>query len=143
MTETIVGDGQWARLRNRRRQFLKAGLLGALGMSLPELLSLQARSANQHRPAARADSVLVILEQGGMSHLDTWDPKPDWQTEHRSPFKPVATNVPGIHFTELLQKTARHADKLAVIRSMRHTMSGHPEGTAYTLQGHPPDNAIS
>ena len=70
--------------------------------------------------------------------MDTWDPKPEAPVEHRSPFKPIDTNVPGIQFTELLAKTARHADKLAVVRSMTHTISGHPEGTAYLLQGAKP-----
>src|SRR5262249_46453196 len=108
MTETIVGDGRWG-LRPPRRTFLKAGGLGALGLSLPEWLAVEARATSAGRTTARARSVLVILEQGGMSHHDTWDPKPEWQAEHRSPFKPIATNVPGIRFTELLTMTARHA----------------------------------
>lgn len=119
-----------------RREFLKASVMGAVGLSLPQLLSLQAQAKQQGR-AARAKNVLVILEQGGVSHLDTFDPKPLLPAEHRSPFKPIATNVPGIQFTELLTHTARHADKLVLLRSMNHGVSDHGAGTAYMLQGHP------
>ncbi|MBY0524637.1 MAG: DUF1501 domain-containing protein [Gemmataceae bacterium] len=123
-----------------RRRLLKLGAAGVLGCSLPELLALQA-TASTDRRVARAKNVLVILEQGGLSHVDTWDPKPDVVSEHRSPFKPIATKVPGMQFTELLAKTARLADKLAVVRSMRHPKggaNGHPTGTQYALSGaHP------
>ena len=92
-----------------------------------------------------AKNVLVILEQGGLSHLDTWDPKPEAPTDHRSPFKPISTNVAGIQFTELLAHTSQVADKLAVVRSMRHPKSGangHPDGTQYMLSGSHPGNPM-
>jgi len=95
----------------------------------------------------KAKNVLVIYEQGGLSHMDTWDPKPDAITAHRSPFKPIATKVPGIQFSELLGKTATIADKLAIVRSMNHTRGGadaHPNGTQYALSGsHPAAAAIT
>jgi hypothetical protein len=88
-----------------------------------------------------AKNVLVVLEQGGMSHIDTWDPKPHIATENRSPHTPIDTNVAGIQFTDLLRKTSRVADKLAVVRSMYHPKpgaNGHPKGTQYMLSGaHP------
>jgi hypothetical protein len=118
-----------------RRDFVRAGVLGAVGSSLPELLALQARGGQERH--ARARNVLVILEQGGLSHLDSFDPKPLLPVEHRSPFKPIATSVPGIRFTELLSHTSRHADKLVLLRSMTHGVSDHGAGTAYVLQGHP------
>jgi hypothetical protein len=59
-----------------------------------------------------------------MSHIDTWDPKPDAASEHRSPFKPISTNVPGIHVTELLKQTAKHMDKLTLIRCMTQPTPG-------------------
>lgn len=90
----------------------------------------------------RAKQVLVVLEQGGVSHVDTFDPKPETAAEHRSPFRPIDTNVPGIQFTELMKHTARHADKLAVVRSMTHSIAGHPEGTAYLLQGFKPGGPL-
>ena len=111
-----------------------------LGMSLPEILAIEASAAVAGRPG-RAKNILVVLEQGGMSHTDTWDPEPHVATENRSPHKPIDTNVPGIQFTELLKKTACVADKLAVVRSMFHSKpgaNGHPQGTQYMLSGaHP------
>ncbi len=122
-----------------RRQFLLRGMAaGLLGHSLPQLLAMHARAASG---SGRAKNVLVILEQGGLSHLDTWDPKPDVVAEHRSPHRPIATSVPGIQFTDLLTKTARLAHKLAVVRSMHHTRggaNGHGEGTQYILSGSHP-----
>lgn len=123
-----------------RRQMLQIGASGILGWSLPQLLALNAQAATLSK-SAKAKNVLVILEQGGLSQVDTWDPKPNVVSEHRSPYKPVATNVPGIQFTELLSKTAKVADKIAVIRSMRHPKGGtadHGNGTRYMLSGaHP------
>jgi hypothetical protein len=124
-----------------RRQFFRAGTAGVLGLSLPQLLAAQSST----RKSGRAKNVLVILEQGGLSHMDTWDPKPDAVSDHRSPFKPIATKVPGIRYTELLTNTARVADKLAVVRSMHHAKagaSGHPDGTQYVLSGAHPSSIL-
>eukprot|EP00913_Durusdinium_trenchii_P023403 g21981.t1 len=119
-------------------------MAGVLGYSLADLLAIDAHAANRSKPP-RAKNVLVVLEQGGLSHIDTWDPKPDVVAEHRSPYKPVASNVPGIQFTELLSKTARVADKLAVVRSMFHPKAGangHPKGTQYMLSGSHPASPV-
>ncbi|MCE9604603.1 MAG: DUF1501 domain-containing protein [Planctomycetia bacterium] len=132
-----------------RRRWLQAGAFGLLGVSSPRWMSHLAAAAEPaasgSRPDAKAKNVLVILEQGGMSHLDTWDPKPEMVAEHRSPYKPIDTNVPGMRFTELLPKTARLADKLAVVRSFHHKKAGadaHPNGTQYVLSGAHPGNPI-
>jgi hypothetical protein len=115
---------------------------GVLGLSLPQLLVVQAHAQVR---SARARNVLVILEQGGLSHIDTWDPKPEMVAEHRSPHGPIATTVPGMRFTALLPRTARIAHKLAVVRSMYHAKpgaNGHPDGTRYVLSGaHPAEPA--
>lgn len=122
--------------RLSRRSFVGLGM-GAL---------TAARSAIGHAaPAAsRAKQVLIVFEQGGLSHIDTWDPKPAAIAEHRSPYQPIDTNVPGVQFTELLAKTARQADKLAVVRSMYHkvSVSGHPDGTQYLLSGARPGGPV-
>jgi hypothetical protein len=126
-----------------RRELLRFGMSGVLGLSLPQLLALQARATTS--PNARAKRVLVLLEQGGMSQMDTWDPKPEVVADQRSPYKPIATSVPGIRFTELLTQTSRVAHKLAVVRSMYHPKggaSGHGEGTQYMLSGAHPASAI-
>ena len=112
-------------------------------MSLPQLLA--AESGSTMTQAASAKRVIVILEQGGLSHIDTWDPKPDAVAEHRSPFLPISTTVPGIHFTSLLPRTARIAHKLAVVRSMHHNKGGadaHPNGTQYAISGVHPSSIL-
>ena len=127
-----------------RRRALQVGSAGVLGLSLPQWLAMQAHAAaSATKPAAK--NVLVILEQGGLSHMDTWDPKPFAPSDHRSPFKPISTSVPGIEFTELLAHTSRVADKLAVVRSMMHPKSGangHPDGTQYMLSGSHPNSPL-
>ena len=116
-----------------------------VGLGVAAGLSSTVSSASAAVSRGRAKQVLVVFEQGGLSHMDTWDPKPDAIAEHRSPFKPIATNVAGIQFTELLSKTAQHADKLAVVRSMCHrvSVSGHPDGTQYLLSGARPGGPLT
>ena len=127
-----------------RRRALQLGSLGVLGLSLPQWLAVKTQAASSGvKPAAK--NVLVILEQGGLSHMDTWDPKPKAPVDHRSPYKPIATSVPGMEFTGLLAHTSRVADKLAVVRSMHHPKSGangHPDGTQYMLSGSHPNSPL-
>ncbi|HTI49436.1 MAG TPA: DUF1501 domain-containing protein, partial [Planctomycetaceae bacterium] len=123
----------------QRRSFLGLGVMGGVAAATGRL---SADSAPAAAHPGRAKQVLVVLEQGGVSHVDTWDPKPETAVEHRSPFRPIDTNVPGIQFTELMRHTAPHADKLAVVRSMTHSLGGHPEGTAYLLQGFKPGGPL-
>ena len=121
-----------------RRNFIRLGVSGFVPFA-----GLRPTFAAGKR--APAKNVLVLLEQGGLSQMDTWDPKPGAIAEHRSPFKPISTKVPGMKFTELLTHTARVADKLAVVRSMWHPKagaSGHGEGTQYMLSGAHPGSAI-
>ncbi len=129
-----------------RRDLLKWGMSSALGLSLPQWLALQNAQAAEIAGRPRAKSVLVILEQGGLSHIDTWDPKPEVLVDHRSPYRPIATTVTGMQFTDLLSRTARVAHKLSVVRSMRHVRVGaddHPNGTHYALSGSHPVNPLS
>lgn len=125
-----------------RRRALQIGSAGVLGMSLPHWLAMEAKATTDDgKPAAK--NVLVILEQGGMSHMDTWDPKPEAPSDHRSPFKPISTSASGIQFTELLANTSRVAHKLTVVRSMFHAKAGangHPDGTQYMLSGSHPSS---
>ena len=132
-----------SRIQFGRRSFLGIGMAGGLtSLSVSRLLAQTAK--NGDRPGS-AKNVLVILEQGGMSHIDTWDPKPESLADNRSPYKPINTNAPGIQFTELLSRTSQVADKLTVIRSMHHKngiASGHPKGTQYALSGHVPGGPV-
>src|SRR5437764_15384819 len=94
-------------LRHDRRAFLKVGVLGAAGLSLPELLRSEARAAVEGKPVKRENSVIILWMRGGPSQHDMWDPKPDAPVEIRGEFKPITTNVPGILLTELQPMSAK------------------------------------
>ena len=102
----------------RRRDFLHAGSLAALGLSLTDWFALQARSALP--PNTDVNCILLMLI-GGPSQLDTFDMKPNAPVEIRGPYKPIKTNVPGIEISENFPRTAKHADKFSLIRSVYHT----------------------
>src|SRR2546422_3116448 len=111
-----------------RRSFITAGSLGFLGLSLREALSA---AADANSPVnGKAKAVILFWLEGGPSHIDTWDPKPN------SNFKPISTNVAGVQVSELLPKIARHMDKLALVRSMHTRGNDHPQATHYAITGH-------
>jgi hypothetical protein len=119
-----------------RRRLLAGLSAGVLGSGLADILTLQAVSAAK-RQGAQAKNVLVLYEEGGISQMDTWDPKPDAPVDHRSPYRPISTNVPGVQFTSLMPRIAQHADKLSVVRSMTSTpVAGHIEGCIEFLKGY-------
>lgn len=115
-----------------RRWFLQAGMAGVAGLSMPQIMQLQAAAAEKN-PQRRGKKKAVILFwlSGGPSHIDMWDPKPNAPQEIRSPFATINTNVPGIQFTEHLPLQASIADKLSIIRSVDCKMSNH---TPITMQ---------
>ena len=114
-----------------RRDFLRVGVLSFLGIHLPQFLRLkQAIGATQSADRAKANSCLLFWLDGGPSQIDTFDPKPN------SSFKSIPTNVPGVHFCELLPKLSQRMDKLAVIRSMHTEENNHGEGTHFAATGH-------
>jgi hypothetical protein len=80
-------------------------------------------------------SVILIWLQGGPSHIDLWDPKPDASTDIRGPFPSTSTTTPGIRFGELMRESARVAEHLSVVRSMTHKFTNHIAGTYVTLTG--------
>ena len=101
-----------------RRDFLHAGSLGLLGLSMPQILRLQA--AAEVKPEKDVNCIQLMLV-GGPSQLDTWDMKPDAPASIRGPFKPIKTNVSGIEISEIFPRMAKHADKFALVRSVYHT----------------------
>lgn len=105
-----------------RRDLLSAGSLAGLTATLPGLIDAQAAShipeAAESRMFGKAKQVLLLFLSGGPPQHETFDPKPDAPAEIRGPFNPISTSVPGIHFCELLPRTAQRAHRLAVIRSM-------------------------
>jgi hypothetical protein len=109
-----------------RRDFLKIGSLGFLGINLGQYL----RAAGNQPAAGKAQSCILLWLEGGPSQIDTWDPKPS------SAFKPISTNVAGIQVSELLPQVAKRMDKLAIVRSMHTKGNDHPQGTHYAITGH-------
>ncbi|NNJ24892.1 DUF1501 domain-containing protein [Alienimonas chondri] len=125
----------------RRRDFVRVGGLSALGLSLADL-ARPAAAANQTGPEPRAKSCVLIWLDGGPSHLETFDPKPDAPVEVRGPLGSIATALPGVRFGECLEQTARLADRLAVVRSMTSPLGEHVFGTHYLMTGYRPTPAL-
>ncbi|MDP7017404.1 MAG: DUF1501 domain-containing protein [Pirellulaceae bacterium] len=114
-----------------RRDLLKAGGLGLLGLS--PLQSRIALANETELGRATAKRCIFIFLCGGPSQLEMWDPKPDAPEQVRGPFGAVETSAPGVRFGGLIPEVAKHADKLAVIRSMTHGSNSHDIGILYTL----------
>jgi hypothetical protein len=121
-----------------RRDLLKVGGSGMLGLSLGSMLQMQAKANESGHGGGpgwgRAKSVILVYLQGGPSHIDLWDPKPDVPDNVRSVFKSIPTRIPGTHFTELLPKLAKVNDKMTMIRSMSYTPNGLFNHTAAIYQ---------
>lgn len=121
-----------------RRELLRFGGLGLLGLGLPGLEPASAAAG----AFGRAKSLLFISLFGGPAHQDVWDLKPDAPAEVRGEFKPVKTNVPGIEITEHLPKLARLAARYSLVRSVTHEDNGHGSAmyAAFTGWPHPRPN---
>ncbi len=117
-----------------RRQLLRVGGAGMLGLGLPSLL----RAAEKGRLKAKARSVIFLHQWGGPSHLDTFDMKPNAPAEVRGEYKPVATRAPGVRVCERLPNLARVADKFSLVHGLHHTMKNHNSAGYYSLSGHGP-----
>ncbi|MGD9647654.1 MAG: DUF1501 domain-containing protein [Pirellulales bacterium] len=142
-----------------RRDALRAGSLGLLGLSLPELLAGRTQRARavdaaptgsgepSLAPSAsggnagafgRAKSCILLFMWGGPAQQDTWDLKPQAPAEIRGEFQPIATRVPGIQICEHFPQLAQRTDKLAIVRSMTHTNVDHTTATHFLLTGQAP-----
>jgi hypothetical protein len=116
---TFTGKGKTTTCNGAtRRDFLQVGALGALGLSLPQLLAAQAAGATKKEHDNR--SCIMIFNLGAPSQIDLFDMKPDAPSEVRGPFKPIATNVPGMQLSEMLPRHAKIADKFSLVRSVHH-----------------------
>lgn len=127
-----------AHLGRTRRDFLRLGGAGMLGLTLGDILSLQAQANPAPTSTApgwgKAKSVIMIYLQGGPSHLDLWDPKKDVPDNVRSAFSTIPTKLPGHHFTEILPQLAKVNDKFTMINSMSYTPNGLFNHTAAIYQ---------
>lgn len=95
-------------------------MLGAAGLSLSQLLGIEARAAAAGEPTRRQNSVIILWMRGGPSHIDMWDLKPNAPIEIRGEFNPISTKVPGIQISEHLPRCAKIMDKWSIIRSLHH-----------------------
>ena len=127
-----------------RRGFLHVGLLGGLGLSLPQFLSMEAKAQQKHYKTREgvAKSVIQIFLPGGMAHQESWDPKPYAPTEYRGPFGTINTSIKGVKFSQNLKHTAKIADKMTIIRSMAHGEAAHERGTHNMFTGYKPSPAL-
>lgn len=121
-------------LRVGRRGFLKAGILGAAGLTLADLLRVEARA---EAAQTRQPSVIILWMRGGPSHIDLWDPKPDAPPEYRGEFGTAATKVAGIFLGDLLPLCGRIMDKWSIVRSLHHLDAGHSSGDQICFTGYP------
>jgi hypothetical protein len=129
-----------------RREFLRVGGAGMLGLSLGDILRLQAGSVLPDGAGksgwGKAKSVILLFLQGGPSHIDIWDPKPDAPSNIRGEFKPIKTNVPGIWLSETMPLLAKQMDKATLIRSLSYTPAGlfnHTAAIYQMMTGYTPD----
>lgn len=121
-----------------RRQVL-ATSLGCAGFSLTDFLQLQSiAKENRTETKGKAKSCIILFAWGGMSHLETWDPKPEGPKEIRGSFGTIPTATPGIHIGEHMPYLAKQTNKLAIVRSMHHGSSAHGKAMYWNFTGHKP-----
>jgi hypothetical protein len=125
--------------RPNRREFLFVGLVGSLGLTLGNVLKLQAQTAG---PKARAQAVINIYLPGGIAAQESFDPKLLAPIEYRGPLGTVKTKLEGVHFSESLKQTAQIADRICVVRSMTHGEADHDRGTHNMFTGWRPSPAV-
>lgn len=128
-----------------RRGFMHVGFLGGLGLTLTDMLRLEAQAEQKFYESKEgtAKSVIFIFLPGGAAHQETWDPKPYAPVEYRGPMSSIATNVEGVRFNEMLKRTAKVADKLVVCRGMSHGEAAHERGTHNMFTGYRPSPALA
>ncbi len=124
------GQGQFS-----RRGFLQAGAVGFGGLALANLLRHEALAGTG---AQEKRSVIVVFQQGGPSHLETWDLKPQAPVEFRGEFKGISTSIPGYHVGEYMPRLAKLCHKLAILRTVHHDQTEHNQGVHAVLTGYRP-----
>ncbi len=125
-----------------RRDFLKLGSAGLLGLTLPQLLRLEAQASREAQSSRKAKSIIMVWLAGGPSTIDMWDLKPDAPEGIRGDFKPIATKAPGVQISEHLPKMAQVMDQCTIVRSIYHNIGAHELGTVYMTTGNRPSLAM-
>ncbi|MDR3637895.1 MAG: DUF1501 domain-containing protein, partial [Isosphaeraceae bacterium] len=114
-----------------RRRMLQIGGINLLGLSLPRVLHAEAK-ARSAGLTPTADACILVFLDGGPSHLDMWDMKPDAPAEIRGEFKPIATSLPGVQFSEHMPLMARQMHLCTLIRSAHHSVNNSHGAAVYT-----------
>ncbi|MDA7644950.1 DUF1501 domain-containing protein [Verrucomicrobia bacterium] len=128
-----------------RRDFLQLGLGGSVGVGLSSLLRMKAQAASGSGATSTKKNVNCILVwlDGGPSHYETFDPKPNAPDGIRGEFGSIPTSVPGTHFSEVVPHMAKVADKVSIIRSIAHKDPNHGGGNHYMMTGAPTPVPVS
>lgn len=124
-----------------RRDILQLGLGGLVAGGLTGALGLRAgasESSHSGQRTSQADACILIWQDGGPSHYETFDPKPDAPVEIRGSYNPIATQTPGVQFAQPMKKLAAISNELAIVRSIRHDQGNHGAGNHYMMTGAPP-----
>jgi hypothetical protein len=122
-----------------RRNALKLGLGGTLGLGLADVLRMQGLASESSGSfPVKAKSCILIWLDGGPTHYETFDPKPDAPSEVRGEFHTIPTQVPGVRYSQHCERLASISDKFAIIRSIRHNQGNHGAGNHYMMTGAPP-----
>src|ERR1043166_4060161 len=119
-----------------RRDFLRVGGLGCLGLSLPTLLATRQAAAGSS-PRGRAKSCILFYLSGGPPQHETWDPKPDAPAEIPGDFRPIASSIPGLRVGELMPRVAQLAHKCCVLRAVSTADNAHSSSGYWVLTGYP------
>jgi hypothetical protein len=127
-----------------RRDFLKIGAAGLFGLTLPQLLQLEAQASTQAsgRARGRATSVIMVWLAGGPATIDMWDLRPGAPDNIRGEFREIDTNVSGIRIGQHLPRMAQVMDKCTIIRSLHHTIPAHGPATVFMTTGNRPTPAL-
>src|ERR1700730_13391919 len=125
--------------RFHRRDFLKLGTAGLLGLGLADLLRLEARAG---KAKGKAKSVIMVWLAGGPATIDIWDLKPEAPENIRGEFKAIDTSAKGVQISEFLPKMAKVMDRCALVRSVNHNIAAHGPGTVYMPTGNRPTPAL-
>src|SRR5262245_10368476 len=120
--------------RISRRGLLQVGSLGALGVTLPGFLAARKAAANEGQPLVDRNCIL-IWTQGGTSHHDTFDPKPNAPTSVKGEFGVIDTAVPGVQFTDILPNMARELHRYALLRSWNPENGSHGVADQFAMSG--------
>jgi len=116
---------------------LQLGLGALAGAGLVDLLRLRGVAAPDDGAKRRPASCILIWMDGGPTHFETFDPKPDAPAEIRGEFNPIKTKLPGVYFSQYMTRLAGIADKIAVVRSVCHNQGNHGAGNHYMMTGAP------